>query len=128
MGLFDRFKRRVKEVSDEVDTEELTVEEDSIEGQQLASAKSQGQAVSEDDFHHNNDDVEYEIVTDEDDWEVFDDEDQDLTVENQDSDDDWEDFDDEEDFIPQQLTRKEKKRLQKEQKQLEKAKKPMKSQ
>ena len=123
MGLFDRFKRRVKEVSDEVDTEELTVEEDSIEGQQLASAKSQGQTVSEDDFHHNNDDVEYEIVTDEDDWEVFDDEDQDPTVENQDSDDDWEDFDDEEDFIPQQLTRKEKKRLQKEQKQLEKAKK-----
>ena len=123
MGLFDRFKRRVKEVSDEVDTEELTVEEDSIEGQQLASAKSQGQTVSEDDFHHNNDDVEYEIVTDEDDWEVFDDEDQDPTVENQDSDDDWEDFDDEEDFIPQQLTRKEKKRLHKEQKQLEKAKK-----
>ena len=123
MGLFDRFKRRVKEVSNEVDTEELTVEEDSIEGQQLASAKTQQQAVAQDDLQHNNDDVEYEIITDEDDWEVFDDEDQALTIENQESDDDWEDFDDEEDFIPQQLTRKEKKRLQKEQKQLEKAKK-----
>ena len=33
MGLFDRFKRRVKEVSDEFDTDELTVEEDSVEGQ-----------------------------------------------------------------------------------------------
>ena len=41
MGLFDRFKRRVKEVSDEFDTDELTVEEDSVEGQQLASAKLQ---------------------------------------------------------------------------------------
>ena len=79
MGLFDRFKRRVKEVSDEVDTEELTVEEDSIEGQQLASSKSQGQALAEADLQHNNDDVEYEIVTDEDDWEVFDDEDQGIT-------------------------------------------------
>ena len=27
MGLFDRFKRRVKEVADEVDTESLTVTE-----------------------------------------------------------------------------------------------------
>ena len=79
MGLFDRFKRRVKEVSDEVDTEELTVEEDSIEGQQLAFSKSQGKALAEADSQHNNDDVEDEIVTDEDDWEVFDDEDQALT-------------------------------------------------
>ena len=43
MGLFDRFKRRVKEVSDEVDTEELTVAEDSVEGQEIAASKTQNQ-------------------------------------------------------------------------------------
>ena len=72
MGLFDRFKRRVKEVSDEIDTEELTVEEDSIEGQQLASAKIQ---TEEETLAHEKqfDSVNNVIQTDEDDWEVFED-------------------------------------------------------
>ena len=33
MGLFDRFKRRVQEVAEDVDSEELTATEDSEEGQ-----------------------------------------------------------------------------------------------
>ncbi len=62
-----------------------------------------------------------EIKTDEDDWEILDDDE--VLVNDNAADDDWEEFDDEEAFVPQQLTRKEKKRLLKEQKQLEKAKK-----
>ena len=41
MGLFDRFKRRVKEVADEVDTESLTVTEDSIEAKELIAAQQE---------------------------------------------------------------------------------------
>ena len=41
MGLFDRFKRRVKEVADEVNTEDLTVTEDSLEGQEIVAAQNQ---------------------------------------------------------------------------------------
>ena len=41
MGLFDRFKRRVKEVADEVDTESLTVTEDSNEAKELIAAKQE---------------------------------------------------------------------------------------
>ena len=33
MGLFDRFKRRVQEVAEDVDSDELTATEDSEEGQ-----------------------------------------------------------------------------------------------
>jgi hypothetical protein len=124
MGLFDRFKRRVKEVSDEFDTDELTVEADSVEGQQLASTKIQTEEETLEspteiqfDSHNNG------IQTDDDDWEVFDDDEKAETPQIQDPDDDWEEFDEEDEYLPQQLTRKEKKRLQKEQKQLEKAKK-----
>ena len=41
MGLFDRFKRRVKEVAEEVDTDSLTVGEDSEEAQEIISSKQQ---------------------------------------------------------------------------------------
>ena len=132
MGLFDRFKRRVKEVADEVNTEDLTVTEDSTEGQEIIAAQNQAQ-----------EDI---IQTDDDDWEFSAEEGSDEAIEAltrqgevpvirthvpayktqpsfDDEDDDWEDFDDDDDYLPQQLTRKEKKRLQKEQKQLEKAKK-----
>ena len=36
MGLFDRFKRRVQEVAEDVDSDELTATEDSEEGQVLS--------------------------------------------------------------------------------------------
>ena len=125
MGLFDRFKRRVKEVADEVDTEELTVTEDSLEGQEMVAAQTQEQEeIQQSDDQNLTDEQEDQIQTDDDDWEVFDEEEVQEDPSTQDSDDDWEDLDDDDDYyLPQQLTRKEKKRLQKEQKQLEKAKK-----
>ena len=121
MGLFDRFKRRVKEVADEVDTESLTVTEDSIEAKELIVAQqenSQTEIAQPEVSKSNN----QSIVTDDDDWEVFDDDPVSETT-TEASDDDWEVLDEDDDYIPQQLSRKEKKRLQREQKQAEKAKK-----
>ena len=121
MGLFDRFKRRVKEVAEEVDTDSLTIGEDSEEAQEIIKSRQQVR-----DFDDSEDKPELDnqasksITTDEDDWEVFD---EDEEAQPPTSEDDWEDFDDDDEYIPQQLTRKEKKRLQREQKQLEKAKK-----
>ena len=126
MGLFDRFKRRVKEVAEEVDTDSLTVGEDSEEALEIISSKQQVRDF--DDYEEQPEpDVQasQSITTDDDDWEVFD---EDGEPQPPTSDDDWEDFDDDDEYIPQQLTRKEKKRLQREQKQLEKAKKPMRNQ
>ena len=45
MGLFDRFKKRVKEVANEVDSEALTVNEDSAEGR---AALESSRVVDED--------------------------------------------------------------------------------
>ena len=121
MGLFDRFKRRVKEVAEEVDTDSLTVGEDSEEAQEIISSRQQ---VRDFDDYEEQPELDAQssqsITTDDDDWEVFD---EDEEPQSPTSDDDWEDFDDDDEYIPQQLTRKEKKRLQREQKQLEKAKK-----
>ena len=120
MGLFDRFKRRVKEVADEVDTDSLTVNESSIEGQELAAAKQQ----TDDYLINNQSDGESldgnNVETDEDDWEIFEDEPTSQINDGIADDDDWEDLDEDDDIGPQPLTRKERKRLQKEQKQREK--------
>ena len=120
MGLFDRFKRRVKEVADEVDTDSLTVNESSIEGQELAAAKQQ----TDDYLINNQSDGEpsddNNVETDEDDWEIFEDEPTPHINDDIADDDDWEDLDEDDDIVPQPLTRKERKRLQKEQKQREK--------
>ncbi len=120
MGLFDRFKRRVKEVADEVDTDSLTVNESSIEGQELAAAKQQ----TDDYLINNQSDGESSddnnVETDEDDWEIFEDEPTSHINDDIADDDDWEDLDEDDDIVPQPLTRKERKRLQKEQKQREK--------
>ena len=121
MGLFDRFKRRVKEVADEVDTESLTVTEDSNEAKELIAAQQEHlqTEIAQPEVSKSTNES---IVTDDDDWEVFDDDPvSDMTSE--DSDDDWEVLDEDDDYIPQQLSRKEKKRLLREQKQAEKAKK-----
>ena len=121
MGLFDRFKRRVKEVAEEVDTDSLTVVEDSEEAREIISSRQQVRDFDDyEDKSQLDDQATQSITTDHDDWEVFD---EDEEPQPPTSDDDWEDFDDEDEYIPQQLSRKEKKRLQREQKQLEKAKK-----
>ena len=121
MGLFDRFKRRVKEVADEVDTESLTVTEDSNEAKELIAAQQENlqTKIAQPEVSKSTNES---IVTDDDDWEVLDHDPVSDTT-SEDSDDDWEVLDEDDDYIPQQLSRKEKKRLQREQKQAEKAKK-----
>ena len=119
MGLFDRFKKRLSEVVDEVDTDAISAEGGSNEAldvlEQSKSTPLTEAAASIPEPEDTN------PITDEDDWEILDDEvDANASV---DEDDDWEDFDDDEDLIPRQLSRKEKKRQQKEQKRIEKAKK-----
>ena len=101
MGLFDRFKKRVKEVAEEVDSDALTAMEDSEEG---VAALESSKHIEED-------------------WEddVFDVEDE-STEEGppaESSDDDWDDWDDDDDDIalPVTLTKRERKRLEKLEKQ-----------
>lgn len=119
MGLFDRFKKRLSEVVDEVDTDAISAEGGSNEALDvLEQAKSTPLTEEATSIPEPEDATP---ITDDDDWEILDDEaDTNAAV---DEDDDWEDFDDDEDLIPRQLSRKEKKRQQKEQKRIEKAKK-----
>lgn len=104
MGLFDRFKKRVKEVAEEVDSDALTATEDSVEGK----------AALETSVHY------------EEEWEDVDTEETEQSPtsfeEEQSGDDDWDDWDDEEDDIelPLQLSKKERKRLEKLEKQRQK--------
>ena len=91
MGLFDRFKKRVKEVAEEVDSEALTATEDSAEGK-LALKTS---AVHEDEWEDADTEeldqtlppIEEEKFED-DDWDDEDEDDWD------DDDDDWDEDDD----------------------------------
>ena len=119
MGLFDRFKKRLSEVVDEVDTDAISAEGGSNEALDVLEQSKAAPHTEEATSIPEPEDTS--PLTDEDDWEILDDEvNANAAV---DVDDDWEDFDDDEDLIPRQLSRKEKKRLQKEQKRIEKAKK-----
>ncbi len=119
MGLFDRFKKRLSEVVDEVDTDAISAEGGSNEALDVLEQSKSTPLTAESNTFQEPEDTN--PITDDDDWEILDDEiDANAAV---DEDDDWEDFDDDEDLIPRQLSRKEKKRQQKEQKRIEKAKK-----
>ena len=101
MGLFDRFKKRVKEVAEEVDSEALTAVEDSEEG--IAAIETS--RFIEEDWEEETLEEEVEEPT---------------PIESQDDDwDDWDDWDDEEDDIelPVVVSKKERKRLEKLEKQ-----------
>ena len=102
MGLFDRFKKRVKEVANEVDSEALTANEDSAEGR---AALESSQVVDEE-------------------WdEVLDDDKNALTLPDETSpaDEDWDDWEEEDDVeLPVQLSKKERKRLEKMERQRQK--------
>ena len=101
MGLFDRFKRRVQEVAEDIDSEELTATEDSEEGQ----VALQTTTVIEEDWDD-------EPLS----------EPEELPPEPIESEDEWDDWDEEEDEIelPRQLSKKERKRMEKLEKQREK--------
>ena len=98
MGLFDRFKKRVKEVAEEIDSEALTAVEDSEEG--IAAIETS--RYIEEDWEEETLEEEVEEPT---------------PIESQD--DDWDDWDDEEDDIelPVVVSKKERKRLEKLEKQ-----------
>ncbi|RJU90575.1 MAG: signal recognition particle-docking protein FtsY [Candidatus Poseidoniales archaeon] len=95
MGLFDRFKKRVKDVVDETDQTNLSVEADSEEGQATLLRES---------------------VKVDDEWEDLDALEAAPEVESKSSDDDWDDWDDDEPVINRALSRKERKLLERQEK------------
>ena len=102
MGLFDRFKKRVQEVAEEVDSEALTADVDSQEGKAAIEVSKH----IEEDWEE---DIEEEIIEEEPQAEA--------------SDDDWDDWDDEEEDeiqLPTAISKKERKRLEKLEKQRQK--------
>ena len=106
MGLFDRFKKRVKEVAEEIDSDALTANEESAEGKAALEASNPADEEWEDDVFEAQEELPEVIDTpsSDDDW------------------DDWDDWDDEEEDIvlPVKISKKERKRLEKLEKQRQK--------
>ena len=112
MGLFDRF-RKVAEVTD---TEALSAEAESDEARQALQNSQQEQIQPT-----QPEQVEEVITQQEDDWDDLDEE---VVSETTDEDDDWDDFDDEEEIaLPVELTKVQRKLLEREKKVTEKAEK-----
>jgi fused signal recognition particle receptor len=112
MGLFDRF-RKVAEVTD---TEALSAEAESDEARQALQNSQQEQIQPT-----QPEPVEEVIAQQEDDWDDLDEE---VVSETTDEDDDWDDFDDEEEIaLPVELTKVQRKLLEREKKVTEKAEK-----
>ena len=102
MGLFDRFKKRVQEVAEEVDSDALTADADSQEGKAAIEVSKH----IEEDWEE---DIEDDPIVEEPEVETVD--------------DDWEDWDDEEEDdiqLPVVMSKKERKRLEKLEKQRQK--------
>lgn len=116
MGLFDRFRKRVHEVAEETDGDALSVEATSEEAQALLNQQDPVPQPSQP-IEEEWDDVDAEPV-------------QSAPVEQDDDDDDWDTWDDDEAIAPVQLSKKERKLLERQEKdrrrQEEKAKKAMK--
>lgn len=104
MGLFDRFKKRVKEVAEEIDSDALTANEESAEGKAALEASNPVNEEWEDDVFEAQEELPEVVDT------------------TSSSDDDWDDWDDEEEDIvlPVQISKKERKRLEKLEKQRQK--------
>lgn len=109
MGLFDKFRKKVRDAASEIDTESLSAEEGSEEAinaisqhqKNIQDSKIEGESTQ--DTIHSSDD----------DWEDFDEEEE-LQLPTS-KDDEWDDWDDEEEYsLPTKLSRKEKKILAKE--------------
>ena len=110
MGLFDRFRKRVNEVVEETDSDSLSAEENTSEAIEALENQHSEEIIEQDDDWDEIEEIEeadlqhpLEEESNDDDW------------------DDWEEFDDDEPIIPQQLSRKERKRQQKEKKIQQKA-------
>ena len=119
MGLFDKFRKKVREAASEVDSDSLSAEEGSDEAfealshqEQLNHSEAQSKEILAGRTHvpAYNTQPDFE---DEEDWEDFDDEEELQLPSN--NDDEWEDWDEEEEYaLPTKLSRKEKKILAKE--------------
>lgn len=109
MGLFDRFRKRVTEVASEVDTNELSAEEDSLEAKEaLVAAESRSQSPE---TPHSQPEV-FDTQDEDEEWEDLDEIDE--TPKPSAHEDEWDDFDDEEEIsLPVEISRKEKRRLEK---------------
>ena len=109
MGLFDKFRKKVRDAASEVDTESLSAEEGSEEA---INAISQHQKNIQD-SNIEEESTQDIIESPDDDWEDFDEEEE-LQLPNS-KDDEWDDWDDEDEYVlPTKLSRKEKKILAKE--------------
>ncbi len=110
MGLFDKFRKKVREAASEVDTDSLSADEGSEEA---LDAISQHEEFSKIRTHVPAYNTKPDFGDDDDDWEELDEEEElELPSNNDDEWDDWEE--DEEYTLPTKLTRKEKKILAKE--------------
>ena len=121
MGLFDRFRKKVRDAASEVDAETLSAEEGSEEALEAINQHQEIDLATHQTTDQSN---EEEIISpaDDDDWEDFD-EDEVLEL-PQDSDDEWDEWDEEEEYsLPVKLTRREKKILAREQKNKQKLEK-----
>ena len=126
MGLFDKFRSRVKEVASEVDESALSAEEDSAEAQAALQAAEQARIAQQQAQQQRMQEIQSQEVSepvqedDDDDWEDLDE----IEETQSSDDDDWEEFDDEEEIsLPVTLSKKEMKLLKRQQKEAEKAQK-----
>ena len=103
MGLFDKFRKKVRDAASDIDSESISAEDGTQEA--IDALQKHGEIEIE-----NSMEPEYD-----DDWEDIDD-DEDLNLPST-SDDDWDDWDDDEEYnLPIKLSRKEKKLLAKQEK------------
>tara|TARA_B100000683_G_scaffold228015_1_gene227730 strand:+ start:29760 stop:31121 length:1362 start_codon:yes stop_codon:yes gene_type:complete len=102
MGLFDRFKKRVQEVAEDVDSDALTADADSQEGKAAIEVSQHIEEDWEEDIEDDPIAEEPQVETVEDDW------------------DDWDDEEEDEIQLPVVMSKKERKRLEKLEKQRQK--------
>lgn len=119
MGLFDRFRKRVEEVVEATDAESISADEASHEGKK-ALMKAEEYASQPRDSNHQQ--SAYDESNSDDDWEDdWEDEELELPAESTEEDweDDWDDVEDDQPILVN-LSKKERKKLEKEQKRKEK--------
>ena len=103
MGLFDKFRKKVRDAASDIDSESISAEDGTQEA--IDALQKHGEIEIENPMESEYDD----------DWEDIDD-DEDLNLPSN-SDDDWDDWDDDEEYtLPTKLSRKEKKLLAKQEK------------
>ena len=114
MGLFDKFRKKVREAASEVDSDELSAEEGSDEA--LEALSFQEQVIQTESQSSDNENPPFDSspnLDDDEDWEDFDEEEELELPSN--NDDEWDDWEEEEEYtLPTKLSRKEKKILAKE--------------